>query len=131
MSYFTISELCHSTTAVARGISNVPDADVEANLCLLIENVLDPVRELYGGPIRVNSGYRCLELNTVLKGAKNSQHMTGQAADITTGKVGANKVLFDLIRTSNIPYDQLIDESDYSWIHISYSQEPRKQVLHL
>lgn len=130
MKYFTLSELCRSDTALARGIGNIPDPGTEANLRLLVDNVLDPVRELYGGPIRVNSGYRCPDLNKAVGGAAKSQHLSGQAADITTGKIGANKVLFDLIRTSDIPFDQLIDESNYSWIHISYSPNPRKQVLH-
>lgn len=131
MKYFTIPELCNSATAKAKGINNSPTSQVEANLIKLVDNVLDPVRELYDGPIKVNSGYRCMELNAAIKGAKNSQHLSGQAADITTGSTDRNRKLFELIRTGSIPFDQLIDESTYSWIHISYSPNPRRQVLHL
>lgn len=132
MKYFTISELCKSSTAQSRGIDNTPQEDIVKKLTELIENVLDPVRELWGGPLIVNSGYRCPALNSSIKGAKKtSQHLLGEAADITTGKIGANKILFDMIRTSDIPFDQLIDESNYSWIHISYGERNRRQVLHL
>ncbi|MCD8167002.1 MAG: D-Ala-D-Ala carboxypeptidase family metallohydrolase [Bacteroides sp.] len=129
--YFTINELCHSATAKARNIPNVAGETETANLHLLIDKVLDPVREIHGSPILVNSGFRCRQLNTLIKGAKNSQHITGEAADITTGSQEENKALFDKIRESNIPFDQLIDESDYSWIHISYSNRHRRQILHL
>lgn len=131
MNYFTIEELCHSATGKARGIDNTAPPEIRARLEKLVERVLDPVREMYGAPLIVNSGYRCAELNRAIGGAANSQHMRGEAADITTGKIGANKVLFDLIRTSDIPFDQLIDEKDYQWIHISCSDKPRRQVLHL
>lgn len=131
MKYFTINELCASATAKARGIDNTAPEDIARNLQALTDNLLDPVRELYGGPIIVNSGYRCPALNKAIGGAAASQHLKGEAADITTGKTGANKVLFDMIRTSDLPFDQLIDESNYSWIHISYSPHNRRQVLHL
>lgn len=131
MKYFTIDELCQSATARARGIDNTAPAEVTENLRALTVNLLDPVRELYGCPIIVNSGYRCPELNKAVGGAASSQHVKGQAADITTGKTGANKVLFDMIRASDLPFDQLIDESGYSWIHISYSPRNRRQILHL
>ena len=61
MKYFTIEELCHSDTANARGIDNTPTEEVKANLEALIDNVLDPLREAYGKPIYLNSGYRCPE----------------------------------------------------------------------
>lgn len=131
MKYFTIEELCASATAKARGIDNTPSAEVEDSLRALTVNLLEPVRELYGGPIIVNSGYRSPELNKAVKGTAGSQHLKGEAADITTGKIGANKVLFDMIVASDLPYDQIIDESGYSWIHISYSPRHRRQILHL
>ncbi len=129
--YFTINELCHSATAKARNIPNAANPTETANLHQLIDQVLDPVREIHGGPIVVNSGFRCKELNQAIGGAPNSQHITGQAADITTGSQESNKELFEKIRKSNIPFDQLIDESNYSWVHISYSNRHRRQVLHL
>ena len=63
MKYFTIKELCRSTTADRKGIDNRCGSDIEANLTALVDNVLDPLREWYGKPIVVNSGYRCPALN--------------------------------------------------------------------
>lgn len=131
MQYFTIQELTASSTARARGIDNTPNAQVEANLTKLIDAVLDPVRRIWGKPITVNSGFRCPALNAAVRGVANSQHLTGEAADITTGSREGNRELFEKISRSGVPFDQLIDESGYSWIHISYSGRNRRQVLHL
>lgn len=131
MQYFTIRELTASSTARARGIDNTPNAQVEANLTKLIDAVLDPVRRIWGRPITVNSGFRCPALNAAVRGVANSQHLTGEAADITTGSREGNRELFEKISQSGVPFDQLIDESGYSWIHISYSGRNRRQVLHL
>lgn len=132
MKYFTLDELTHSDTAIARRIDNTPSLVATENLKSLVFFVLDPLREAYGKPIRVNSGYRSPMLNMALGGARNSQHMTGEAADITTGSIGGNRWLFEYIR-KNLPYDQLIDESNYSWIHVSYRPEGgnRQQILRL
>lgn len=132
MKYFTIEELSHSDTAVARKIDNNPSRVVVENLEALVLNVLDPLREAYGKPIRVNSGYRSARLNLVIGGAKNSQHMTGEAVDITAGSKEDNKWLFDYI-FRHLPYDQLIDESNYSWVHVSFKNGDtnRQQALRL
>lgn len=132
MKYFTLDELTHSDTAIAQRIDNTPSLVAIENLKNLVFFVLDPLREAYGKPIRVNSGYRSPTLNVVLGGARNSQHMTGEAADITTGSIEGNKWLFEYIR-KHLPYDQLIDESNYSWIHVSYSPDGgnRQQILRL
>ena len=131
MKYFTIKELCRSVTAIQKGIDNTPDSTIVNNLNQLVDNILDPLREKYGKPIHVNSGYRCPALNSAVKGSKTSSHLKGLAADITVGSPIKNKKLFDLIQELNLPYDQLIDEKNYSWIHISFSKKPRKQILHL
>ena len=131
MKYFTIKELCKSSTATQKGINNTPNSVIVSNLEQLVDNVLDPLREKYGKPIRVNSGYRCEALNKAVGGAKTSQHLTGLAADITAGSRLENKKLFMLAQQLNLPFDQLIDESNFSWVHISFSNKPRKQVLHL
>lgn len=131
MKYFTIKELCKSTTATYKRIDNTPNSEIVNNLEQLVDNILDPLREEYGNPIIVNSGYRCPELNKAVGGAKTSQHVKGLAADITAGSIFKNKELFILAQKMNLPFDQLIDEKGYKWIHISYSQNPRKQVLHL
>lgn len=132
MKYFTIAELCRSTTADKLGINNRCHTEHVAKLTALVDNVLDPLRKWYGKPITVNSGYRSPELNAVLPDASNtSQHMTGEAADITVGSKEENKKLFEYIR-KNLPFDQLIDESNFSWVHVSFSEKHcRKQVLKL
>lgn len=131
MKYFTIKELCKSSTAEQKKIDNSPNKEIINNLEQLVEHVLDPLREEYGKPIRVNSGYRCPDLNKAVGGSKTSSHMKGLAADITVGTKSKNKQLFDLAQKLNLPFDQLIDESNFSWVHISYSNNPRKQILHL
>lgn len=133
MKYFTITELTKSATASRRGIDNTPSSTIKANLTELVDNILDPLREAWGSPIIVTSGYRCQQLNKAVGGAKSSQHVYGQAADIRTvsDKPSDNKKLFDLILKLNLPYDQLIDEYGYNWIHVSYSPRNRKQILHI
>lgn len=131
MKYFTIDELCKSNTEKAKGIDNSPSDEIIHNLTSLVDKVLDPLRESYGRAIRVNSGYRCPALNKAVKGSKTSQHMKGLAADITVGSITKNKELFDLIIKLDLPFDQLIDEKKFSWVHVSYSSKPRKQILHL
>lgn len=132
MKYFTIAELCRSNTADRLGINNKCNQEHVSNLTALVDNVLDPLREAYGKPITVNSGYRCPTLNKAVKGAASSQHMTGQAADIDTGDRQLNKLLFEYIR-KNLPFDQLIDESNFAWVHVSYQADGknRNQVLKL
>ncbi len=132
MKYFTMKELAKSSTANKLGIDNTPTSEASVALSNLVTHVLDPLREMYGKPITVNSGYRCPKLNAAVGGAKNSQHMKGEAADITAGNKTENKKLFELIR-DNLPFDQLLNESDYSWVHVSYvsSSKNRKQILSL
>lgn len=131
MKYFSIKEMTKSNTATAKGIDNTPDQTVTNNLTKLIEAVLDPLREWYGKPIIVNSGYRCEALNKAIGGAKSSQHMLGEAADITVDSKEENEKLFNYIK-DNLEFDQLINESDFSWVHVSYREgRLRKQVLEL
>ena len=132
MRNFTIRELTASPTAEAEKINNDPTLEAVENLKLLIDMVLDPLRDAYGKPIRVNSGYRSAALNMAVKGSKTSQHMKGQAADITAGSKQENKKLFDLAQKLNLPYCQLIDEKKFSWVHISYDKNNvKRQILHL
>lgn len=128
--YFTIDELCYSDTARAKGISNTPNASERANLQKLINTVLNPIREKYGKPIRVNSGFRSLALNTAIGGAKNSQHMTGCAADLSPTSGGSLAAIFRAAVACN-NYDQLIIEKsgNSTWVHVSYSPIPRRQML--
>lgn len=131
MKHFTIEQMTESSTAKAKDIDNTPSQEILAKLQKLIEAILDPLREWYGKPIRVNSGYRCEALNEAIGGSKTSQHCLGEAADITAGSKEENEKLFNYIK-DNLPFDQLINESDFSWIHVSYREgRLRKQVLAL
>lgn len=132
MKYFTVNELCKSSTATKKGIANVPSSEERANLEALIANVLDPLREAWGKPIVVNSGFRCERLNKAVGGAAGSQHKTGEAADIeaVTRDPADNRRLFELVRKLGLPFDQMINEFGYDWVHISFSRSRRRgQVL--
>lgn len=129
MKYFTMNELTKSQTAALRGIDNTPTAEAKRNLTALVERVLDPLRERWGAPITVTSGYRSPRLNAAVGGAKTSQHTLGQAADLSAGTKARNKDLFNLLRASGLPFDQLIDEKGYSWVHVSYGPRARREVL--
>ena len=129
--YFSIEEMCHSDTAIAQGITNKPTQPIIDSLDALIEHVLDPLREAYGQPIIVSSGYRCKRLNKAVGGVSNSQHLIGEAADISVRPKGdkkGNKVLFEYIR-KNLPYDQLIWENGGVWVHVSYRKQNRHQCF--
>lgn len=135
MKYFSIKELTSSATAVRKGIDNTPTPTIRAALTALVSNVLDPLRELYGKPIIVTSGYRCPKLNKAVGGATNSQHTKGEAADIrsVSDKYSDNKKLFELIKKSNLPFDQLIWEygtdTGPDWIHVSFKEAGRRNIL--
>lgn len=129
MKYFTIKELTRSTTAELRGIDNTPSQQVIDNLTALVENVLDPLREAWCAPIHVNSGYRCAALNKAVGGVPTSQHILGEAADITVGTRAKNQRLYALLRQLNLPVDQAINEHDFRWIHVSYGPRHRRRYF--
>lgn len=120
MKHFTIKELCRSDTARRLGIDNIPPASAVKALHELVDHVLDPLREAWGGPIHVNSGFRCHELNRLVGGTPYSQHQRGEAADITVGSPTRNRRLLALIKRLNLPVDQCIDEKGCRWIHVSH-----------
>lgn len=123
--YFTVKELCASSTADKLGISNSPGAEEQRNIEQLIEHVLDPAREQLGHYIRVNSGYRCKRLNDAVGGSSSSQHLSGQAADLTTGSIDGNRRLFGVLQQQQ-RYDQLIWEYGGKWVHVSYDASRRR-----
>lgn len=130
--YFTLQELTRSRAAEERRIDNTPPPQAKLALSTLATSLLDPVREMWGRPITVNSGFRSPVLNKAVGGSANSQHMKGEAADITTGSPEGNRRLFDMIAASGIEFDQMIDEKDYSWLHLSYrTGNNRQNILHL
>jgi uncharacterized protein YcbK (DUF882 family) len=129
MKYFNLKEL----TKTATGLPNTPNAEAIKNLEFLVEKLLDPLRELWGAPVIVNSGYRSPEVNMAVGGVKNSQHLRGEAADITAGNPELNRKLFEMIANSGLEFDQLIDEKNYTWIHLSIKKSGynRRRLLHL
>jgi hypothetical protein len=131
MKYFTIRELIKSTTAIERHIDNSPSKEVERSLTALVEKILDPLREAYGKPIIVTSGYRCARLNKVVGGAPSSQHVKGEAADIRSVQdtPEENRKLYDLIVKLKLPFDQLINEHGFDWVHVSFGARHRRQQL--
>ena len=123
-SYFTINELTASATARREGIDNSPTESAYHLLHVLVEQLLDPIREAWGEPIVVSSGYRCPELNTLVGGAQHSHHLLGCAADLIAGNRADHRRLFKLIvqmqQTGQIRFTQLIWEGNGRWLHISY-----------
>lgn len=85
MRYFTLKELTHSDTALRLGLDNTPGVTASDNLIYLVEKLLDPIRERYGAPIIVISGYRSPAVNEAVGGVATSQHLRGEAADISAG----------------------------------------------
>lgn len=128
---FSLSELVNSQTAVRKGIDNTPTPEVIANLKDLAVNMLQPVRDHFGKPVVISSGYRSPKLNAAAGGAKSSDHLYGFAADIEIPGV-ANHLLAEWIR-KNLKYTQLIlegyNKSDPSsgWVHVSYNPADLKK----
>jgi uncharacterized protein YcbK (DUF882 family) len=132
--HFTLEEMIKSQTGARKGIDNTPGPEVIENLKHLCENVLEKIRANFARPITINSGYRGPALNKAIGGAKNSQHLTGQAADIEIAGID-NKTLFNWIK-DNLQFDQLIleyykeDVPNSGWVHVSWnSLRNRKHVL--
>ena len=121
MRYFTFTQFERSETATKYAIDNsIPDKP-KYNVAALVDKVLDPLREAWGKPITVTSGYRCSELNAKTPGAsRTSQHMTGEAADISVGNQLDNRRLAQKLLDLKLPFDQLINEHDWQWVHVSY-----------
>lgn len=132
MKYFTFTEFERSDTATRFAIDNTMPEPAKKNVAALVDTVLDPLREAWGKPIIVTSGYRCQELNKAVGGAKTSHHLSGMAADITTGNRVDNRRLFELVQKLGLPFTQLIDESNFSWVHISLDPtNVKRQILKL
>lgn len=132
---FTLEEMTFSQTAARRGIDNTPTPEHFRNLrrlCALLEDV----RDVCATPVRITSGYRCEELNRAVGGAKNSQHLTGCAADIKCIGLPIEETM-QIIIEADLSYDQLImefaDSPSGGWVHISVPNDPqdkpRKEVL--
>lgn len=135
---FSLEEMCASSTARAKKIDNTPTTEVKENLEKLCKLVLQPIRNKYGRAITVTSGYRCPKLNTAVGGVKNSQHLTGQAADIKctgTTKAVLFNLIKDMINKGEIKVGQLIWEygtkKEPNWIHVSLPYKKVNQIIYL
>jgi len=128
---FTLSEITKSNTAKRLGIDNAPNKEHLKNMQILIRDLIQPMRDALG-PIRISSGYRSPVLNRAIGGSTKSQHCKGQALDLQFWKEGemCNKEIYDWVLKEGIEFDQMINEFDYAWIHISLKDKGnRKQVL--
>jgi len=129
--HFSIDELTFSETATRHGIDNTPNDNQLDNLFITAME-MENVRELLGNNfIHVSSGFRCLELNTLLGSRETSSHVRGLACDFTSRGYGTPNDIVSAIVDSNIPYDQVILEYD-RWVHISFCEDeetPRRQAL--
>lgn len=126
MKYFTFEELLHSDVALQNDVLNLPPrheaAKVYFNLVVLVDNLLDPIRERFATPVIITSGYRCKRLNELVKGVENSQHVEGKAADFYFAGFTAKEMtqaFFEIAESYN--FDQLIFYKKRHFIHISYN----------
>lgn len=129
MKYFTIREFERSVTADNLRIKNTIPDNLRGNIEALVDNILDPLREAWGRPITINSGYRSPSLNQAVGGVATSMHQSGQAADITAGSVADNQRLYKLVQALKLPYFELIGTKyGFKWLHISYAPEREQKI---
>ena len=131
--HVSLAEFCHSDTAKRRGIDNtIKDPAHLASAKLLCEKVFEPIREHFGVPIHISSGYRSAALNRAVKGSASSQHCKGEAMDIDADRYGkvTNKEIFDYIR-EHLEWDQMIwefgNDSQPDWVHVSFKATGNKK----
>ena len=133
MKYFSIDEMVRSATAKKYGIDNRPSQDILNNLVLFIEKVLDPIREDWGSPIIVSSGYRCPELNKAVGGVNTSGHMYGFCADLQVkGDLRKfSNFVIEWMKEHQIKWDQIIWEKcgNVTWLHFCWIGKDGKQRM--
>ena len=133
--HISYREGVYSTTATRKGINNTPNDEQLANMELVAEEIFEPLRKWVGGPIKINSFFRCPELNKSIGGSSKSQHCKGQAIDIddTFGKA-TNAEMYHFIK-DNLDFDQMIwefgNDDNPNWVHVSYvsAEENRNRCL--
>ena len=129
--HISYKEGVYSNTATRKGINNTPNNEQLDNMELLAEEVFEPLRTYVDGPIKINSFFRCPELNTAIGGSSSSQHCKGQAIDIddTFGRM-SNAEMYHWIK-ENLDFDQMIwefgDDDNPDWVHISYVSEKKNR----
>src|SRR5688572_24778844 len=128
---FFLHEMLASQTAVRMGYTEQfePPESVVINLEALCKNILQPLRDALGHSLRVSSGFRCHRVNIDIGDATKSQHVTGHAADIEDFEDGNEQLLRKIVEL-RLPFDQVINEFGYQWVHVSFDpSRARKQVL--
>jgi zinc D-Ala-D-Ala carboxypeptidase len=130
--HVSFKEAIKSNTALRRGIDNTPNRYEQTNMEIIAEKIFEPLREWAGGPIKINSFYRCEELNRAIGGSSRSQHCEGRAMDIDdTFGYKTNAEMFDYIR-DNLSFDQIIwefgDDNNPAWVHVSYVSEDQNRL---
>ncbi len=128
--HITFYEATVTPLSIKHIIKNIPNAKQLLAMQNIANKCFEPLREWYEKPIKINSFFRNDKLNTVVGGAPTSQHLKGEAIDLTGGSKAENKKLFDWLK-NNVEFDQLINEYNYSWVHVSLklSSVNRKQIL--
>ena len=122
--HISYKEATHSATAIRRDLDNTPNDEQLNNMEIIAEKIFEPLREWVGGAIKINSFFRCPELNKAIGGSSKSQHCQGQAIDIDdTYGIVANSEMYHYIK-NNLDFDQLIwefgDDDNPNWVHVSY-----------
>lgn len=136
MKNFKLSEFFVSIAADRNGIKNEPGLDeratIERNINLLVAYVLDPLRDVLHTPITITSGYRCPQVNKLVGGVNNSQHMSGCAADFHvqgfTSSMMRNVFLYIY---DAMDFDQLIYYRSKNIIHVSYVENNNRHEAFL
>ena len=127
--HFSLREFVISATAIRHGIINMPPAEAQQRLEALCREVLEPLRRRFG-VIRITSGYRSPEVNRLVGGSATSQHLRGEAADISIGSLEVGHKMYEFIRT-HLDFDQLILErkrkTGARWLHVSYRMDGRNR----
>jgi hypothetical protein len=133
--HLSLAEVSRSETAKRKGINNTPSGEHLENFKKLAENIFEPIREHFGVPIHISSGYRSKELNAAVGGSSSSQHCQGEAIDIDMdGTSITNAQIFNYIK-DNLNFDQLLwefgNDTNPDWVHVSYEStgKQRKQIL--
>lgn len=128
--HFTLAEMTISQEAARRGLANDPNADQITALRALCQNVLEPVRTHFGAPLSVSSGFRAPRINKAVGGSATSQHPKGEAADFIVFGQSVDAV-FDYLRRSDLPFDQVIHEFG-QWVHVSHRRNGpnRREALY-
>lgn len=123
---FKMKEFVESETATRKKIDNTPDEEIIDNIRFLVINLLQPIRDRISYPFHVNSGYRCKKLNKAVGGSESSAHLQGLAADITLGSKQLNRILWEEIKRGDFTFDQVINEYDFTWLHIGIRKDKKK-----